>query len=207
MPDFALIETILWTPTDGYFLLDRHLTRLADSAAYFSRAVDIEAIRAKLEALASELPAHPHRIRLVVQQDREPLLEAHLLTDLPQPYRLGIARGPVNSRDPFLYHKTTHRAVYEQALAESPGYDDILLWNERKEVTESCIANVVVEMAGRLLTPPVRSGLLAGTYRSLLLEQGAISEEIIEVRDLARCSRIYLVNSVRDMWEVSLDLG
>ena len=44
-PDFALLETFLWTPRKGFFLLDSHLTRLADSVAYFSRTIDIEMIR------------------------------------------------------------------------------------------------------------------------------------------------------------------
>jgi para-aminobenzoate synthetase/4-amino-4-deoxychorismate lyase len=205
-PDFALLETILWTPQEGYFLLDDHLNRLRDSSAYFSRPVDIEAIREKLNALARKLPHRPHRIRLVVPQENEPMLEAHILISPPQPYRIRLAKMLIHSRNPFLYHKTTHRHAYEQALAESPGYDDILLWNEREEVTESCIANVLVEMDGRLLTPPVHCGLLPGTYRSLLLKQDKVREEMIHVRDLSRCSRIYLVNSVRGMWEVSLEL-
>jgi para-aminobenzoate synthetase/4-amino-4-deoxychorismate lyase len=203
MPDFALLETILWTPADGYFLLEHHLARLADSAAYFSRPVDIGAVRAELEAMASGLPPCPHRIRLLVSRENEPMLEAHVLKDIPKPFRVGVAKGPINPRDPFLYHKTTHRRVYEQALAESPGYDDVLLWNEREEVTESCIANVVVEMDGMSLTPPVRCGLLEGTYRSRLLEQGKIREGIVKVGDLPRCSRIFLINSVRGMWEVA----
>lgn len=205
-PEFALLETILWTPEEGYFLLDKHLARLADSASYFSRPVDIEAIRGKLKVLAGGLPPCPHRIRLVAPQAKEPILEAHVLRQPLQPYRIRVAKKPINSRDPFLYHKTTHRRVYDQALAESPGYDDVLFWNEKKEVTESCIANVVVEMDGRLLTPPVQSGLLPGTYRSFLLEQNKVSEEIIHLRDLGRCSMIYLLNSVRGMWEASLEL-
>ncbi|OPY68890.1 MAG: Aminodeoxychorismate synthase component 1 [Syntrophorhabdus sp. PtaU1.Bin002] len=205
-PDFALLETILWTPDDRYFLLDAHLKRLADSAVYFSLSVDIEAIRGKLRTLERGLPSVPHRIRLVVPQAKEPTLEARTLVPFPQPYRVGIARGPVSSRDPFLYHKTTNRSVYEQALQKAPECEDVVLWNEREEITESCIANIVVEMEGRLLTPPVRSGLLPGIYRSLLLEQRKIKERTIHLHDLQRCSRIYLVNSVRGMWEVSLSL-
>jgi len=205
IPDFALVETILWTPEGGYFLLEGHLSRLTNSAAYFSRSIDITTIREKLEGLARELPSHPQRIRLVVPQGGKPILENHGLVLLPQPYRIRVANKPINSRDPFLYHKTTHRLVYEQALSESPGYNDILLWNEREEMTESCIANVVVEMDGRLLTPPVNCGLLLGTYRSHLIEQGKVTEEIIHVQDLRRCSKIYLINSVRGMWEVELE--
>ena len=129
------------------------------------------------------------------------------MVPLPRPYRVGIAQDPVSSRDPFLYHKTTNRSVYEQALEKVPECEDVVFWNEREEITESCIANIVVEIKGRLLTPPVQSGLLPGIYRSLLLEQGKIKERIIHIRDLQRCSRVYLINSVRGMWEVSLSLS
>ncbi|OPY83375.1 MAG: Aminodeoxychorismate synthase component 1 [Syntrophorhabdus sp. PtaU1.Bin153] len=203
-PDFALLETILWTPDGGYFLLDAHLKRLADSATYFFRSVDRKAIRAKLRALARRLHPVPHRIRLVVPQAAEPMLEACTLIPLPRPYCVRVAQSPVNSQDPFLYHKTTHRSAYEKALERVPECDDVVLWNEREEITESTIANIVVESEGQLLTPPLRSGLLPGTYRALLLEQGKIKEQTIHVRDLQRCSRVYLANSVRGMWEISL---
>lgn len=203
-PDFALLETILWTPANGYFLLDRHLARLADSAVYFSRSVDLAPIRSELNGLARDLPSRPFRIRVLLSKDRKPLFEACPVEPLPDPYRLRLAQGPINSRDPFLCNKTTNRTVYEQAMAASHDNDDVLLWNEREEVTESCVANVVVEMDSKLLTPPVQSGLLAGTYRAYLLDQHRIVEEIIKVQDLGRCSRIFLINSVRGMWEVSL---
>ena len=206
-PDFSLLETILWEPRDGYFLLDYHLARLADSAAYFSRPLDIEAVRRKLETFARNLPSFAHRVRLLAAREHEPTVEASVLEPLPRPYRVRTATQPINPKDPFLYHKTTHRRIYEQALAEAPGYDDVLLWNEKRQVTESCIANVVVERDGRLLTPPIPCGLLPGAYRRHLLEQGEVREEVITVEDLQRCSRIYLVNSVRGRWEVSLDHG
>ena len=203
MPAFALLETILWTPEEGYSLLDAHLKRLVDSAEYFSRSVNIEAILEMMKKLETRLSSMPHKIRLIVPQEGEPILEFHLLTNLPQPYRIAIAKRPVDSQDHFLYHKTTYRRVYEKALAELPGYDDALLWNEREELTESCFANVVVNINGRFLTPPLHSGMLQGIYRSLLIRQGKIKEEIISLQDLDHCLGIHLINSVRGMWEVS----
>ena len=44
-PEFSLLETILWTPDRGYYLLERHLARLRDSAAYFGFSVDLGRIR------------------------------------------------------------------------------------------------------------------------------------------------------------------
>jgi len=204
-PVFALLETLLWTPADGYCLLEEHLARLSDSAAYFSRPVDIAAIRAQLHHLVADLPAAPYRIRLALSLECGSEVEAHLLKPLPQPYRIRLASRPINAQDPWLYHKTTHRRVYEQALADVPGYDDVLLWNAQGELTESCIANIVVEREGRLLTPPVRSGLLAGIHRNRLLRQDKVIEQVVKADDLGQCSRIWLVNSVRGMWEVSLE--
>ena len=66
VPDFDLLETILWRPGEGYGLLDAHLARLAESAVYFSRDVDVDGVRAELEALASGFPACSHRVRLLV---------------------------------------------------------------------------------------------------------------------------------------------
>jgi len=119
-----------------------------------------------------------------------------------RPKRIMLAKNPVNSADVFLYHKTTYRRLYETAQNDCPGSEDVLLWNERGELTESCIANLVVEIDGELFTPPVDCGLLPGTFRAWLHEQGKIKERILKVEDLHRCSKIYLVNSVRK-WQAA----
>jgi para-aminobenzoate synthetase/4-amino-4-deoxychorismate lyase len=120
-----------------------------------------------------------------------------------RPYRVCLARSPVDSSHPFLYHKTTNRSVYEQALSACPGYDDVLLFNERGEITESCIANVVIECDGERWTPPVRCGLLPGTYRASLVEGGAVGERIIGKDEFTEDSDIRLINSVRKEWEIT----
>ena len=103
----------------------------------------------------------------------------------------------MDSADPALYHKTADRAVFDRELGEHPACDDVLLWNERGEVTESCTANVVADVAGAMITPPVSCGLLAGVYRSLLLEEGAITEGVLSTDALRSARSIWLVNSVR----------
>jgi para-aminobenzoate synthetase/4-amino-4-deoxychorismate lyase len=71
------------------------------------------------------------------------------------------------------------------------------LWNERGEVTETSIANVIVELDGTWCTPPVTCGLLAGTLRAELLAAGVIRERVITIADLSRASQIDVINSVR----------
>jgi para-aminobenzoate synthetase/4-amino-4-deoxychorismate lyase len=217
-PSFDLLETILWKPGRGYALIAPHLARLRRSAKYFDRTVDIAAVRRALEELASRcarqfartrlgLPPAAHRVRLLVAPDGRPRVEAHNLTPLPKPYRLRLATTAVRSGDPFLYHKTTNRAVYEEAFATRLGCNDVLLWNERGEITESCIANVLVELDGETLTPPVSSGLLAGVRRARLIAEGRAREAVVRVADLPRCTRILLANSVRGVWEATLEKG
>ena len=97
----------------------------------------------------------------------------------------------------FLFHKTTKRDFYNAQLAARPDCDDIIFWNERGEITESTIANVVVSIDGELFTPLVESGLLAGTFRNQLLDEGKIKERVITVAELKDSREIYLINSVR----------
>ena len=73
----------------------------------------------------------------------------------------------------------------------------MVLWNERKEITECCTANLVLELSGELLTPPVSSGLLPGTYREYLLSRGVLTERTLTLDDLSNSSKIYLINAVR----------
>ena len=95
--------------------------------------------------------------------------------------------------------------MYEEAIAARPGFDDVLLYNDRGEVTESTIANLVVEIGGVLLTPPVSSGLLPGTLRAHLLDEGRIREKAITVQEMRRRAEpAILLNSVRGFHPVSV---
>jgi len=206
VPDFDLLESILWTPEQGYFLLPYHLARLLASAVYFSFSADRDAICTKLDSLAHTLPKAAYKIRLLLAKDGGITLQAEALGDgAIDPLHVCLASAPIDSANPFLYHKTTNRRVYEQALAACPGYTDVILWNEKGEVTESCIANIVVELDGELHTPPIPCGLLPGTYRAYLLEQGKVRERVIRKEDLVTSPHIYLVNSVRMEREVVVD--
>jgi len=71
-------------------------------------------------------------------------------------------------------------------------------------VTETTTANLVVEMKGSLITPPVQSGLLAGTYRAELLADGTIQEALVRVEDLFGARRLWLINSVQKWREAEV---
>lgn len=197
--DFRLLETMLWT-AEGFALLEEHLDRLQASAGYFDFAFDRAAIAARLAGFATGLPpGQRHRVRLLLTEDGTIHTEARILSveaDTDR-FRLALAATPVDTRDPFLYHKTTHRVVYERALAGAGDVDDVLLWNRDGNVTETTIGNVVVRLDGKLWTPPVACGLLAGTFRRKLLRDGEIRERPVSVAELASAEEIFVINSVR----------
>lgn len=198
-PRFDLLETMLWSPDGGFSLLDRHLDRMAGAAEYFGRRFDRSGAEEALEGRAAVLGSAEHRVRLLVGADGNHRIEASPLDRDAEalPIRLGLAVNPVDEEDPFLHFKTTHRGVYDAARRSRPDCDDVLLWNERGEVTESTIANLVARIDGKLVTPPVNCGLLAGTFRAELLERGEVEERVITVEGLPDAEALYLINSVQ----------
>jgi para-aminobenzoate synthetase/4-amino-4-deoxychorismate lyase len=195
--DFSLIETLRWTPDDGYDLLERHLHRLQDSAEYFGFPLDLTDLRAALDRYQDLLARVPQRIRLTVSRRGEIHLEHEELELVGKPWVLVLAAEPVDPANRFLYHKTSDREVYEKARDAFPGYDDVLLWNSAGELTESTVANLAVELDGICFTPPVECGLLPGIQRAELLFRDRIRERILRRRDLALAEDIRLFNSVR----------
>jgi para-aminobenzoate synthetase/4-amino-4-deoxychorismate lyase len=115
-----------------------------------------------------------------------------------------LASRPVSSGDPFLFHKTTHRAAYESRAAEHPSFFDVLLVNEDGYVTEFTRGNVVAEFDGSAWTPPRKCGLLAGIFRGELLAEGRILERLLTPAQVRGASRLWLINSVREWVEVRL---
>lgn len=204
---FDLLESLLWTPDDGYFLLGRHMARLLRSADYFGVAVvetatltsSGQAVVESLTMFAQSL-TDPSKVRLTVNSQQSTINSVPLsagIGQLAEPLRIGLATEPIQSDNVYLYHKTTQRQVYANALASRPDADDVVLWNERGEVTEASSSNIVVEMAGTLWTPPLSSGLLAGTFREELLANGNLYEKVIMKDELLSADAIFLINSVR----------
>lgn len=196
-PGFQLLETILWTKEAGFALLSRHLDRLRDSAACFGFECDVAQVQTVLGATVEDL-AGPSKVRILLSRDGAIVCEGVDLTAAPErPLHLVLAAEPIDAEDVFLYHKTTRRRVYDRARASRPDADAVLLWNASGEVTEATEANFVAEIDGQKVTPPVECGLLPGTLRAELLENGAITERRLAIADLQRATGLWVINSVR----------
>ena len=117
---FQLIET-LRLEAGIYFLPDRHVARMLESAAFFEFVLDEAAVRTALEAIRVEHLQGAWKVRLLVSSRGEIHSEASpLIGPKDQVWRVGLATAPLDSADRFLFHKTTHRSYYEQPFGSVP---------------------------------------------------------------------------------------
>ncbi len=202
--DFHLIETLAWHPRSGYFLLGRHLRRLEDTAHFFGFKYDRTAVIRKLKHVSARInPGNSCRVRLLLKRDGTASISTQQLKEDRSRKRVAISKERTDSHNIFLYHKTTNRKLYDQEyeVYRRLGYYDVLFSNERGEITEGAISNVLIRIGEHYYTPPVKCGLLNGVYRQYLLEKQPLKyragERIIRLGDLARADEILLVNSVR----------
>ena len=227
-PEFKLIETLLWHPVSGYWLLDLHLKRLKESAGYFLFPCNLEAVMIQLDKLAekflSSSEGKSQRVRLTISKEGEieltsseleeggipefdpaVLLQTGCDTDLP---KVQFSNKNTDSLSPYLFHKTTLRRLYddERVKAAAGGFYEVLFVNEKDEVTEGSFTNIFVLRGGKLVTPAVSCGLLPGILRTHLL--AGFPETVVEApvsrEDMDRADGVFVGNSVRGLVQVKL---
>lgn len=219
-PGFELIETLLWRPEDGYWLLERHLSRLASSALAMAFDCGVDEIRRQLEQQSAGF-GRCMRVRLVLAKDgrieitavpceapelqRLPACPEKRVAVLPE---IDFAPRAIDGRSPWLRHKTTRRDLYDSELAagRERGLYEVIFFNADGEVTEGCITNIVIYRQGRYMTPPVVSGLLPGVMREELLEdrERPVVETILSPEDVRTAEAVFLCNSLRGVVRVAL---
>jgi len=211
LPDFELIETMAFDPSDGFLLLERHLLRLRQSAAYFGFRFEEAAVRAALHR-ESNAYAGPQRVRLLLNADGKLSVTAMDLTptDRTSVFTLALAEEPTHSSDRFLYHKTTNRAFYDETRARhqaESGCQEVLFTNENGFLTEGSYMTLFLKKNGRLFTPALGHGLLPGTLRAGLLERNIAVEADLTWHDLVAADDILVGNSVRGLVRARLAEG
>ena len=196
----GLIESILWDKDKGYFLLDLHLKRLKKSAKNFSYPYNEKEIKKKLKKIAKNENRNL-KVRLILDSrgsiniKKEPIKKSEI------PIKIRISGKRVNSKDRFLYHKTTKRTFYDRERKKGlvKGYFETIFLNGRGRLTEGTITNIFVLKNKRLYTPPVKSGLLPGVLREHLIKEGKAKEKILYLKDLKEADKVYVGNSVRGL--------
>lgn len=207
MPEFALIETMLFAE-DKIQHLNMHLRRLKTSANYFSIPCYIAKIKTELNAHIAKL-TRSVRLRLLLNANGDILIQHQPFASRPaQPPVIAISQHKTDSSDHFLYHKSTHRQLYDEEYKKysAKGYFDVIFQNERYEITEGAISNIFIRLDGHYYTPPLHCGLLNGIQRQVMLKRFKAKENTIFLKDLKNADKIILTNSVRGVTEVIYQL-
>lgn len=200
------------------FALKRHLARMRRSADGLGLPVpDVGMVRQAVEeTLAANDTSGLMRLRLTYtagpaplgsdRGDAGPTLLA-ALAPLPQwPATAAVATvpWPRNERGALAGLKTTSYAenVVALASAKARGAGEALFANLAGELCEGTGSNVFVVLDGRLLTPPLGSGCLAGVTRSLLLEWTEATEADIPMGSVPEVAEMFLTSATRGVQPV-----
>lgn len=205
-PAFDLIETLRYQDGKGYYLLDRHLARLKDSAGHFGFPFSEEAVIEALNAEAEKLKTPTHMVRLLLDE-RGGITTSNIPIELPAEdtiWRFALSDKSVDQDDIAFYHKTTKRDLYTaeyNRYHKQYGTDDVVFVNKRGELTEGSRTNIFIKKGDTYFTPPVSCGLLPGTLREEMLQSTKmkVEQKVLTLDDLEAAGSIYLGNSVRGL--------
>ena len=201
---FELLETLALL--DGSFQnLERHLKRMAESAAHFKFACDLGTLRAELQVIALQRATGDWRVRLLLAANGSVRAEAFALTARGTPVNLQLAQRPLpEAHSEFVRYKTTRRAHYEAFAPQDAAVFDTVLYNEAGEITECTRGNIAALVDGRWITPPLHCGLLPGVGRARALADGRLQEAVLRLEDVGQVSGWAFVNSLRGWLDARL---
>jgi branched-chain amino acid aminotransferase len=196
------------------FARRRHLDRLeASAAAMRLPCPSPEVVRQAMAAAISANGLEEGRMRITLtggpsslgsdRGDRGPTLIVAVAEALawPPTTDVVVVPWPRNERGALAGVKTVSYGenVVALAYARDRGAGEAVFANVAGNLCEGTGSNVFVGVGGRLLTPPLSAGCLAGVTRDLLAEQVDVTEEDLAVGDLAAADEAFLTSSTREV--------
>lgn len=207
------------------FAFARHWARIRKDAErmHVPLPEDAREVERSLYELVQANAAANASLRLVVIRNRGGLWEGPgntrdydliaLTADLyhwPAAVRLGLKAQARHAACEFTGAKILSWAQnltwYEEA--RSRGWDEVVLLNERGEVSECTSANLFAVFGGEVRTPPLDSGCLPGVTRDVLLGDirlpgFRVLEKTLLVEDLERADQVFLTSTTRHLLPVT----
>jgi len=208
---FETIKVVSGVP----FAMSRHLARLARSANGLGLSTpDLEQIRAGAMAVidASSKPELA-RMRITVTGGIAPLGSERGGSPLTAIVAMAEAKAPApwvdvvtvpwprNEHGALSGLKTTSYGENVRALAyaNEHGGSEAIFPNTAGSLCEGTGTNVFIVSEGRLITPPLSAGCLAGVTRALVIEWAGASEQDVPLSALASADEAFLTGTTRDV--------
>ena len=179
---------------------EEHIDRLRNAGRYFAYPFNPENLLQRIDAECQACHVEKdYRLRISISKSGDIDLCCQELTPLsPAFYQAQLCFQERSLQTPFTYFKTTYRPHL------TIGKQEKIYHNEKGELLETSIGNLVLQIAGKLYTPPINLGILPGIYRQHLLETGQVEEKVLTLEDLAQAEAIYGCNAVRNLYKLSL---
>lgn len=194
-------------------LLEKHWIRLQKNAAVVS--IDISGLRKdclldEIEKSVERNKLINGRVRITILDESSSQLWSHekygetrfsVITGELRPvhacFSLTISPFPANSRSPLAGIKSCNYLEPIMSLDEAKGrwFHEAVRVNERGFVTSACMANVFWVKGGRLFTPSLTTGCLAGTTREFVLENLDCREVEVGIEALNDAEAIFLTSA------------
>ena len=191
---FETIKTVNGQP----WALSRHMRRALNSARRNDQAFQNEDLIRS--AVAETIAANPHsigRLRLLFGVDGSFRVTHQEYVELDALAHLGICH--LDSQIPIPVEK---RYPYTQNLemlaqAKSAGFDDYIMVNSDGFIRKTGIANLVFQVKGEWITPPLSDGVLPGVMRALLVEKKDVTVRQIRANQLDEVEDGFVVSSLK----------
>ncbi|MBK9740273.1 MAG: aminotransferase class IV [Actinobacteria bacterium] len=215
----GVFETLRVTPK-GPFAITRHLARLASSARALGIAEPDEAVVRQAVADVLEFNDHPatpvERLRITYTAGVAPLgsdrgtavptlvVATGAATQWPPTTSVATVPWTRNERSATAGVKSTSYAdnVVALAWAHERGASEAIFANSNDELCEGTGTNVFVVIDGRVVTPPLTSGCLAGVTRDLVIEWFGAREHDLSIDVLGEADEVFLTSSTRNVHPV-----
>ena len=128
------------------------------------------------------------------------------LPHYPEMVRLALREHGRHAASPLAGVKTISwlDSVWAAEEAKREGYDEVVLLNERGEVTECTAANIFAVRNDKVITPPLNSGCLEGVTRGVLMEIAAeagttVVEQAMRPEDLYAADEVFITSTNRNV--------
>jgi branched-chain amino acid aminotransferase len=206
------------------FAWDRHWARIQRDAEAFHVALpqNPETVRRRLLELVEANQAFNSTLRLVIVRNgggmwagpsngRESDLMALTADskDWGEGVKLAYVREARHAACQFSGTKILSWAMNLTWLesAQSRGFDEVILLNERGEVAECTSANLFIANGNEVWTPPLSSGCLPGITREVILNEIhtpgiRIGEKALLPGDLEHADEVFITSTTRDLLPV-----
>lgn len=207
------------------FAWEKHWARMERDARlmHVPFPSDSEAVHTDLLKLVSANRAYNATLRVVVVRNKGGLWEGPRIDrdfdliafttdvkDWGDAVRLAVQENARHAACMFASTKILSWAYNLTWLetAQQRGFDEVILLNERGEVSECTSANIFIEKAGEVYTPPLSSGCLPGITREILLSEGmlvggSIRERVLRLDDLYDADSVFITSTTRDLLPVA----